>query len=395
MKVTDVRTMRLSGPDPHGVGGTDRTWSIELVRVDTDAGLYGLGEAGHMIGDREAIAYCREWLIGKDPLAVRPFVRAMLYGGLPPYDPQMSPTATVVGPIAWAASGVEMALCDLAGKALGTPVYNLLGGAFRDRIRVYLDRSGVADPTDDEAWRRLAERVKSEGFSDLKFDAEWIAPELSRDPWNRSLRNDQIRRTVARLTLVRDVVGPDVEIALDGHMSYDVDSAIRLARALEPLGLTWLEDPIPILDVDGLVRVRNASPVPICVGEMFVAEQFRTFIDRGALDIVHPDVLFVGGLHEARMVADLADVHGIPLALHNNGSALTTIGAAHVAASSANFIALEYHFYDAKWIGQVVRREGHELFENGHVVLSDAPGLGIELDETICRRYLAPGESLF
>jgi galactonate dehydratase len=395
VKVTDVRTMRLSGPDPHGVGGTARTWSIEIVRVDTDAGLYGLGEAGHMMGDREAIAYCRDWLIGKDPLAVRPFVRAMLYGGLPPYDPQMSPTATVVGPIAWAASGVEMALCDLAGKALGTPVYNLLGGAFRDRIRVYLDRSGVADPTDDDAWRRLAERVKSEGFTDLKFDAEWIAPELSRDPWNRSLRNDQIRRTVARLTLVRDVVGPDVEIALDGHMSYDVDSAIRLARALEPLGLTWLEDPIPILDVDGLVRVREASPLPICVGEMFVTEQFRTFIDRGALDIVHPDVLFVGGLHEARTVADLADVHGIPLALHNNGSALTTIAAAHVAASSPNFIALEYHFYDAKWIGQVVRREGHELFEGGHVVLSDAPGLGIELDESVCRQYLAPGESLF
>jgi galactonate dehydratase len=395
VKVTDVRTMRLSGPDPHGVGGTARTWSIEIVRVDTDAGLYGLGEAGHMMGDREAIAYCRDWLIGKDPLAVRPFVRAMLYGGLPPYDPQMSPTATVVGPIAWAASGVEMALCDLAGKALGTPVYNLLGGAFRNRIRVYLDRSGVADPTDDEAWRKLAERVKSEGFTDLKFDAEWIAPELSRDPWNRSLRNDQIRRTVARLTLVRDVVGPDVEIALDGHMSYDVDSAIRLARALEPLGLTWLEDPIPTLDVDGLVRVREASPLPICVGEMFVTEQFRTFIDRGALDIVHPDVLFVGGLHEARAVADLADVHGIPLALHNNGSALTTIAAAHVAASSPNFIALEYHFYDAKWIGKVVRREGHELFEGGHVVLSDAPGLGIELDESVCRRYLAPGESLF
>ena len=395
MKVTDVRTMRLSGPDPHGVGGTERTWSIEIVRVDTDAGLYGLGEAGHMMGDREAIAYCRDWLIGKDPLAIRPFVRAMLYGGLPPYDPQMSPTATVVGPIAWAASGVEMALCDLAGKALGTPVYNLLGGAFRDRMRVYLDRSGVADPTDDEAWRTLAERVKSEGFTDLKFDAEWIAPELSRDPWNRSLRNDQIRRTVARLTLVRDVVGPDVEIALDGHMSYDVDSAIRLARALEPLGLTWLEDPIPILDVDGLVRVREASPLPICAGEMFVTEQFRTFIDRGALDIVHPDVLFVGGLHEARAVADLADVHGIPLALHNNGSALTTIAAAHVAASSANFIALEYHFYDAKWIGKVVRREGHELFEGGHVVLSAAPGLGIALDESVCREYLAPGESLF
>ena len=395
MKVTDIRTMRLAGPDPHGVGGIERTWTVELVRVDTDAGIYGLGEAGSMMGDREAIAYCREWLIGKDPLAIRPFVRAMLYGGLPPYDPQMSPTATVAGPVAWGVSGVEMALCDIAGKALGTPVYNLLGGAFRDKVRVYLDRSGVADPSDDGQWRALAQRVKDEGFTDLKFDAEWMAPELSRDPWNRSIRADQIRRTVERLMLVREVVGPDIEIALDGHMSYDVDSAIRLARALEPVGLTWWEDPIPILDVDGLARVRDASPIPICAGEMFVTEQFRTFIDRGALDIVHPDVLFVGGLHEARTVADLADLHGIPLALHNNGSALTSIGAAHVAASSPNFIALEYHFYDAPWIGRVVRREGHELFEGGHVVLSDAPGLGVEIDDSVARQYLAPGESLF
>ena len=119
-----------------------------LVRIDTDAGVYGLGEAGNFFGDRQAIAYAREWLIGRDPLAIRPFVRAMLSGGLPPYEPQMSPTATVDGPAAWAVSGVEMALCDLAGKILGTPVYNLLGGAFRDRIRVYLDRSGVADPSD-------------------------------------------------------------------------------------------------------------------------------------------------------------------------------------------------------------------------------------------------------
>ena len=148
MKITDVRTMLLHGPDPHGVGGVERTWHVLLVRVDTDAGIYGLGEAGNFMGDRQAIAYARDWLIGRDPLAIRPFVRAMLSGGLPPYDPQMSPTATVDGPAAWAVSGVEMALCDLAGKILGTPVYNLLGGAFRDRIRVYLDRSGVADPTD-------------------------------------------------------------------------------------------------------------------------------------------------------------------------------------------------------------------------------------------------------
>jgi L-alanine-DL-glutamate epimerase-like enolase superfamily enzyme len=394
MRITDVRTMRLVGPDPHGVGGTAREWSILLVRVDTDAGVHGLGEAPGFIGDREAIAYARAWLIGRDPLEIRPFVRAMLYGGLPPYEPQMSPTATPTGPIAWAVSGVEMALCDLAGKALGIPLYHLFGGAFRDRIRVYLDRSGVADPTDEASWRALAERVRIEGFRDLKFDAEWIAPELSADPWNRTVRRDQIARTVERLAIVRDAVGPDVEITLDGHWSFDVESAIRLAEALAPIGLTWFEDPIPLLDFDGLAHVRERSPVPICAGEMLVAEQFRQLIDRGAVDIVHPDVLMVGGLHEARKVADYADLHGIPLALHNNGSAVTTIASAHVAAASPNFRGLEYHFYDAPWIGRVVRRDV-PLFDDGHVPLTGAPGLGVELDEEICRRYLAPGEQLF
>jgi galactonate dehydratase len=396
MKITDIRTMLLRGPDPHGVGGVERTWHVLLVRIDTDAGVYGLGEAGNMFGDRQAIAYARDWLIGRDPLSVRPFVRAMLSGGLPPFEPQMSPTATVDGPAVWAVSGVEMALCDLAGKILGTPVYNLLGGAFRDRIRVYLDRSGVADPSDLGAWRSLAERVIADGFHDFKFDAEWIAPEASLDPWNRQMRAEQVRLTCERLAVVRDVAGPDAEIALDGHMSFDVETAIRLARALEPLDLKWFEDPVPILNFDAQKRVRDESPIPICAGEMLVADQFREMIDRRAVDIVHPDLLFVGGLHEGKKVADYADLNGIPLAIHNNGSAMNTVAEAHLAAACPNFIGLEYHFWDARWIGQVVRREGMPLFdESGHVPLGDAPGFGVEIDEAIARRYLAPGESLF
>ena len=396
MRITDLRTMLLEGPDPHGVGGFERTWRVQIVRIDTDAGIYGLGEAGNLFGDRQAISSAREWLVGRDPLAVRPFVRAMLSGGLPPFDPQMSATATVDGPMAWAVSGIEMALLDLAGKALGTPTYNLLGGAFRDRIRIYLDRSGATDPTDLGAWRALAERSIADGFKDFKFDAEWVAPDASEDPWNRQMRTRQVRLTVERLAVVRDVAGPDAEIALDGHMSFDVETAIRLARALEPLALKWFEDPVPILNFDAQKRVRDASPIPICAGEMLVPDQFREMIDRRAVDIIHPDLLFVGGLHEARKVADYADLNAIPLAIHNNGSALNTIAEAHLAAACPNFIGLEYHFWDAPWIGRVVRREGVSLFDGGgHVQLTDAPGLGVEIDVDVAERHLAAGESLF
>jgi L-alanine-DL-glutamate epimerase-like enolase superfamily enzyme len=395
MKITDIRTMKLTGIDTHGVGAVEREWTIMLVRVDTDAGVYGIGEAGNFLGDRDGIGYCREWLIGKDPLAVGPFVRAMLYGGLPPYDPQMSPTATVTGGIVWAVSAVEMALVDICGKVLGTPAYNLLGGAYRTDIRLYIDRSGVADPTDLASWRAVGERARADGFTDLKFDLEWIAPERSGDPWNRSARIDQINRTVERLTAVREAIGPDVELALDGHMSFDVDSAVRFAHALEPLRLRWFEDPVPILAFDAQAEVRRRTEIPICAGEMLVPDQFREMIAAGAVDIVHPDVLFVGGLHEARKVADLADLHGIPLALHNNGGGVTTLAAAHVAAASPNFIGLELHFWGAMWMGDVVRREGVPLIRDGFVPLTDAPGLGIELDESIARRHLAPGESLF
>jgi len=138
--------------------------------------------------------------------------------------------------------------------------------------------------------------------------------------------------------------------------------------------------------------VREKSPIPICVGEMFIAEQFRMFIDRKACDILHPDVMFSGGLTETRRIAEYAELHYMPFALHGNGGALATIAAAHVAASCRNFLGLEYHFIDTPWIGQYVRREGTPLFANGHVPLTRAPGLGVELDEDVCRKHLAPGQ---
>jgi L-alanine-DL-glutamate epimerase-like enolase superfamily enzyme len=394
VRITDIRTMLLSGPDPHGVGGGFRTWTMLLVRVDTDEGIYGLGEAGDMLGTREAIGWIRRRLIGRDPLAVRPIVSELLYGGMPPHDEEMSITATPTGPIVWGASGVEMALCDLAGKALGTPVYNLLGGAFRDRVRIYLDRSSPADPTDLDAWAALGADAVAAGFVDLKLDAEQAAPEHTADRFARSLAPGHVIAIGERVAAVRAAIGDAIDLSVDCHMHYDVVSAIRLAHELAPLRLKWLEDPTPITNPDALADVRARSPVPICIGEMLIAEQLRQFVDRRACDILHPDVLFVGGLHEARRVADYAELHYMPVALHGNSGALGTIAAAHVGAASRTVIGLEYHFHDAPWIGAVVERDV-ALFRDGHLVLTDAPGLGVTLNEDVCGARLAEGERLF
>ncbi len=412
MRITDIRTLLLHGPRPHSVGGVPGEVTRFLVRVDTDAGIYGLGEAQDFLGTREAIDYIRSILIGRNPLDVRPAVSEIVYGTLPPHPPNAryqgrkfpsyfqplpmySPTATPTGPILWGISAVEMALCDLAGKILNVPVCRLLGGRFRDRVRVYLDRSSPPDSDNLDAWKAMAAEVVESGFTQMKFDVEYTAPEKTIDVWNRSLPLAQINRIYQRLEAVRETAGPDFEVCVDCHMNYNTTDAVRLSQELAPLKLMWLEDPTPITNPDACREVRERSPVPVCVGEMFSAEQFRIFIDGRACDIIHPDVLFVGGLHEARRVADYADLHYLPMAMHGNAGALGTIAAAHVAAASRNFLGLEYHFIEADWIGEFVRREGEPLFRDGYLHLTDAPGLGVELDEEVCRRYLAPGESLF
>ena len=411
MKITDVRSVLLKGPRYHGLGGTPGVATKLLIRVDTDAGIYGLGEADDFMGVRDALDYIRACLIGRDPLDVAPLVSEMLYGSQPPhplqsrYDPAthgdfrpvlaMSPTATPTGPIAWAMSGVDIALCDLAGKALNTPVYRLLGGKYRDRVRVYLDRSAPSKVDDLSAWRKMAAQVIEDGFTQMKFDIDYTAPDFVEDAWNRSISRRQMNRIVERLTAVRETVGWDFDVAVDCHMHYNAVDAIRLANELAHLKPMWLEDPTPIANPDSCAAVREKSPIPICVGEMFIAEQFRLFIDRGACDIIHPDVMFAGGLHETRKISSYADLNHIPMAMHGNGGCLATIAAAHVAAASRNFLGLEYHFIESKWIGEFVAREGVPLFSEGHLQLTDAPGLGVELDEEVCRQNLAPGESLF
>lgn len=409
MKITDIRTLRLMGPRHHDVGGGQSKIAKLIVRVDTDAGLFGLGEADDFLGVREGIAYLRDYFMGRDPMQVNAIVSEALYGTLPPHPSaspsglmpggrvainMCSPTATVWGPAVWATSGVAMALCDLIGKVLKVPAYALLGGKFRDSARVYLDRSSPADITDLAAWESLAAETLELGFGQMKFDIDFMAAECTGDVWNRSLSLAQINRMVERIGRVRETVGADFELCVDCHMQYNVPDAVRLAKALAPFNLLWLEDPTPIINPDSCRRVRELGGAPVCVGEMFVIEQFRLFTDAGACDVLHPDILFCGGPHELKRIADHAELHHLPVAFHGNGGALATVAAAHVAVACRNFLGLEYHFIESPWIGDYVRRDV-PLFREGRVEVPDAPGFGVELDREVCARHLAPGESLF
>lgn len=409
MKITNIRTLRLLGPRHHDVGGGESKIAKLIVRIDTDSGLYGLGEADDFLGVHEGITYLRDYFMGRDPVQVNAIVSETLYGTLPPHPAasrrgmmpggriainMCSPTATVWGPAVWAVSGVAMALCDLVGKAWKVPAYALFGGKFRDAARVYLDRSSPDAPADLDAWETLARETVDLGFSQMKFDIDFMAPECTGDVWNRTLSLAQINRMVERIARVRETVGADFELCVDCHMQYNVPDAVRLAKALTPFNLLWLEDPTPIINPDSCRQVRELGGAPVCIGEMFVIEQFRLFVDSEACDILHPDILFCGGPHEMKRIADYAELHHLPVAFHGNGGAMAAIAAAHVGVACRNFLGLEYHFIESSWIGDFVRRDV-PLFRDGRVEVTDAPGFGVELDRAVCTRYLAPGEALF
>jgi len=396
--ITKVSTMVLRGEDSHGLGGVPRTWHFIVVKVETNNGLYGYGECPHWqrgyFGVRETIDYIGERLIGANPFDVKKIVEEHFNGARPPHQPRSLPgTIIPVGPIVWAMSGIEMALLDIIGKQSGLPVHSLLGGKFRDKVPVYLDRSGPEDVTDLNEWRKLTEETLESGYTKFKFDVDYTAPDFVTDVWSRSIGREQMLAIEERLSVAREVAGDSAEISVDCHMHYDLVTSIELSKVLNGIGINWLEDPVPVMDLISLSELREKSPIPICAGEMFTFDLAKLAIKTRAVDIFHPDVLFAGGLHETRKICELANSNGLPVAFHNNSTALGFIATAHLASSIPNIIASEYHFYDAEWSKKWIKRSNDlPLMTNGFIELDDAPGLGCDLNEEICIELLAPGE---
>ena len=390
MRISDVRTAVIGG-----------NFEWILVRVYSDEGLTGLGECYWGAGVEAAVHRLRRLLVGEDPQNIDWLYQKMIRG--------MSGAGSTGGAVLAAISGVELALWDVKGKALGTPIYNLLGGRYRDRIRIYADCGHGEEPT-PASWATRARQAVAQGFGAIKFDIDRIDPRrfgaayhvsattMRHRGWQgqpHHLGNEELDLIVSLVGAVRAQIGAGVDLALDCHWSYGPRDAITLAQALEPFRLMWLEDPTPPDNVEALKRVTDSSPVPICSGENhYTRHGFREMITSQAVDIVQPDIPKAGGLLEAKKIADLADIYYIPFAAHNVSSPVGTLAACHACASMRNFAVLEFHGQDVSWWDDVFIGE-HPMIEGGYITLPDSAGLGIELNEDVARAHLAEGSSFF
>ncbi|HEY9078021.1 MAG TPA: mandelate racemase/muconate lactonizing enzyme family protein [Anaerolineaceae bacterium] len=390
MKITNIRTaiLRVVGP-------------CVFVKIDTDEGITGLGEcypaapASAMV---ETIQAMREHLIGQDPGNIN-----MLHERIRRFNLF---TGAQGGTVINALSGVEMALWDIQGKRLGVPVYQLLGGKFRDSIRMYADcHAGTVDAEahhielhsgDSDREKHVLEELEVSakqaldlGYTAIKFDADDIHHPAKRDYWNWTLSVVEIDSVVRRVAKVREVIGYNIELAIDLHARFDLPSAIQVARALAPFRLMWLEEPVPPDNVDMLAQVRAASPVPICAGEnVYTRYGLYNLMLHKAVDIVMPDPAKCGGILEGLRIANLAEVNGLPYAPHNVSSPLGTVAMAHLCAAISNFLVLEFHGMDLDYWEGLVKYAGGKVIQNGFIHLSDAPGWGIEINDLVARQHI-------
>jgi L-alanine-DL-glutamate epimerase-like enolase superfamily enzyme len=383
IKITDVKCMIVRG-----------TWDWNLIRVETDAGLYGLGEAYWGPGVRDMIeGQLKGLVVGEDPLNVdRLYTRMLMMSG--GYGALAGVTVT-------AASGIEIALWDLAGRILDTPVCNLLGGRFRDRIRFYRTTQAVDEVEDMQAWRDLVQAAQAEpmGWTAFKFQGDGIPPradpryeEPGHDPYTRGLTLKDLRRIGRAMETIRDELGPDVDFGVEAHWKYDVRDAIRMANVIEPVNPMWLEDPVPPGNVDAMAEVTHAVKVPICTGEnLYTRDGFRRLIQIRACDVVHIDIPKSGGLLESKRIHDFADSHYIWTAAHNPASPLGTIASCHAASSMRDFRIHELAKY-VDWWPDLVIHDG-PIFEDGYYRIRDKAGYGVELNPDVARAHLAPGET--
>jgi len=359
------------------------------VRIQTDQGLFGDGEGVDAVsGGASIVAGFRYALVGQDPLNVDALFERIRTSGIF--------AGAQAGQYVAALSAVEIALWDLAGKAVGLPVYQLLGGKMRDRVRVYCD-SATNSRNDPKAKEWIAQIIDL-GFTAAKIDIDDGRDPARFDRVNWTANNAEIDHMVDKVAFMRESLPPQIDLAVDMHGRYDLGTAKRVARLLEPFRLLWLEEPVPPENVDAMRDVRESCHVPICAGEnLFLRHGFRELLEKRAVDIVMPDIQKCGGLLEARKIADMAHTYYVPMAPHCQASPIGMMASCHVLAAIPNALVLEWHWgHPAQRMQQwkVYVKEG-EIIDKGFITVPDRPGIGLEFNEEAVKKMQRPGAAWF
>lgn len=392
LKITDMRIAQVG--------------NVPIVKIYTNQGVHGLGDVRDGADKRYALML-KSRILGENPCNVERIFKIIKQFG-------------DHGRQGGGVSGVEMALWDLTGKAYNVPLYQLLGGKYRDRVRIYVDTPSAREP--EEFGLKMKGRL-DQGFTIMKMDIGiglikdipgtltntkhwddmrgWEQTKgsygLTMHPFTRVQITDKgVEEMVKYVAAMRDAIGWEIPVGVDhlGHMG--LNSMIRLGNAFEPYNIAWLEDLIPWQYADQWKEISMSINVPTLTGEdIYLKEGFRELIEKRAVDMVQPDPVTAGGYLETKRIGDFAEEHGIAMALHHASSPVTFMGCVHAAAATENFVALEHHSVDNPWWEDLVTGMDGPMVRDGYVTVPEKPGVGVELNEEVVKEHLRDGEELF
>ncbi len=398
LKITDMRYCL-----------TDVMGGTAIIKIYTNQGIHGLGEVRDAADVRYALML-KSRILGMNPCNVEMIFKSIKQFGGP---------ARQAGGVC----AVEMALWDLCGKAYGVPAWQLLGGRYRDKIRLYADTPESSSPAEQE--RLIKYRINEQGYTWLKMDvsirklkgkpgtlvnsqfwdnlggnqSNYMSYNNTMHPFTQIQITDKGLEELTQIVEnIRNVVGYEIPISTDHYGHFDLNNGIRLGKALEKYRLAWLEDMVPWQYTEQWKTISAALETPTLTGEdIYLLENFKPLIHERAVDIVHPDLASSGGLLETKRIGDYAEEFGIAMAMHQAGTPVSFMANVHCAAATQNFLSLEHHSVDIPWWEDLVKTtDGRKLIDKGYAqVPLTAPGLGIELNEDVLKQHLKPTDKSY
>lgn len=378
LKITDVKCGYIRG-------------SL-FVKIFTNQDIYGCGEGVDAIGGTyHLVQNLGRRLRNQSPLNMHKifedFRRSAHFGG------------GQAGMYVAVLSALETALWDLTGKALNLPVYQLLGGKFRDKVRVYCDTALYRNrfPSPEDFANAAKEAIKNWNFNALKFDLDYAADPDKYDRYNWTASPGEISRMYNQLAAVREAVGPKIDLCVDMHGRYDHVTAQAIARKVEPLNLTWLEEPIPAENYDAYKTLAEETNTPIAAGEnVYLGHGFKQLLDNG-VDIIMPDLQKCGGLGEGQRIANLANLYYVPFAPHMVASLLGAMACAHVCVTVPNFHLMEWqsYFHTDKMFREIVTFDEANWVKDSFITVSEKPGIGVDLNIEAMKQYATQNVPFF